>query len=461
MANTSPLSGMRDFLPVDVRKRSYVIATVEDVYQSYGFEPLLTPALERLDTLLGKYGDEGDQLIFRVLKRGDELERSLADPDGPPMKDRLSDAGLRYDLTVPLARVMAEYRHALPGIFKRYQIQPVYRAERPARGRFREFYQCDVDVAGSASPLVEAEVIGAAAEVLHRLGFGGAEQFTVRLNHRGVLNGLLEVAGVDAALGGVTLVTIDKLDKIGLEGVRGELEQRGIPVETASALLEMMRQGMETSTSTAATLAWLEGLLAPSAAGRESVANLRAILDCTAEGPAAEHVRIDPFVARGLSYYTGAIFEIAFPGLSSSGGGGGRYDNLIGMFGKQSIPACGFSLGLERIILLMEERGLFPERLAGEPQVLVTLFSPETVTASAALAMELRKAGLHVDLYPDVTNYGKQFKYAGQRRIRYALLVSPREIAANVVAVKNLASGEQEDVPRDTITAWLGAHLEG
>ncbi|MGL4650567.1 MAG: ATP phosphoribosyltransferase regulatory subunit, partial [Caldilineaceae bacterium] len=215
--NTEPLSGMRDFLPLDVLRRSYVVGVIERVYQSYGFEPLQTPTMERLSTLLGKYGEEGDQLIFRVLKRGDKLEKALADH---PSEDSVADAGLRYDLTVPLARVVAEYRDKLPRIFKRYQIQPVYRADRPAKGRYREFYQCDLDIVGSTSPLVEAEVLAAGAQVLAELGFG--DGFAVRLNHRGVLHALMEVAGVPAALEGEALVAIDKLDKIGMEGVRAE-----------------------------------------------------------------------------------------------------------------------------------------------------------------------------------------------------------------------------------------------
>ncbi len=459
MPNTAPLSGTRDFLALEVLRRNYVISVIEDVYQSYGFEPLQTPALERLDTLLGKYGDEGDQLIFRVLKRGEELDRALAAPDGEALKERLSDAGLRYDLTVPLARVMAEHRNDLPRIYKRYQIQPVYRAERPARGRFREFYQCDVDIVGSTSPVADAEVIGAVAHVLQRLSFRGSEQFLIRLNHRGVLNGLMEVMGIAPVAAGPVLVAIDKLDKIGLDGVRQELIARGLADETAARLLEILGQGLEAGSTPETALDWLDGLLAASAVGRESVANLRAIVPCLANGPAAEHLRIDPFIVRGLSYYTGAIFEIAFPGLSGSGGGGGRYDNLVGMFSGQGIPACGFSLGLERLLLIMEERGMFPERLSGQPQALVTLFDQTTIGPSIALATRLREAGLHVDLYPEPGGYGRQFKYAGQRGIRYALLLSPREIDAGVVAIKDLAGGEQVDVPAGEVAAWLAERL--
>ncbi len=452
--NTEPLSGMRDFLPLDVLRRNYVIGVIERVYQAYGFEPLQTPTMERLSTLLGKYGEEGDQLIFRVLKRGDKLEKALADD---PTQESVADAGLRYDLTVPLARVVAQYRDKLPRFFKRYQIQAVYRADRPARGRYREFFQCDLDIVGSHSPTVEAEVMAAGAQVLQELGFATPDAFAIRLNHRGVLHGLMEVAGVPAALEGAALVAIDKLDKVGMEGVRAELEQRGLPAPAAAALLESMATA---PAGNVAMLDWLETLLAPSHVGTQAVAVLRAVVAYSAHGPAAERLRVDAYLARGLSYYTGPIFEIEFPGLSGSGGGGGRYDDLIGMFSGQQIPACGFSLGLERIMLIMEEREMFPAQLAGEPQLLVTQFDAASATASLALAHALRAAGMRADLYPDTDRYGKQFKYAEERRIRYALLVSPREIEAGIVVIKDLVSGAQEEVPRGAVVEAMRGRLQ-
>ena len=452
--NTEPLSGMRDFLPLDVLRRNYVIGVIERVYQAYGFEPLQTPTMERLSTLLGKYGEEGDQLIFRVLKRGDKLEKALADD---PTQESVADAGLRYDLTVPLARVVAQYRDKLPRFFKRYQIQAVYRADRPARGRYREFFQCDLDIVGSHSPTVEAEVMAAGAQVLQELGFATPDAFAIRLNHRGVLHGLMEVAGVPGALEGAALVAIDKLDKVGMEGVRAELEQRGLPAPAAAALLESMATA---PAGNVAMLDWLETLLAPSHVGTQAVAVLRAVVAYSAHGPAAERLRVDAYLARGLSYYTGPIFEIEFPGLSGSGGGGGRYDDLIGMFSGQQIPACGFSLGLERIMLIMEEREMFPAQLAGEPQLLVTQFDAASASASLALAHALRAAGLRADLYPDTDRYGKQFKYAEERRIRYALLVSPREIEAGIVVIKDLVSGAQEEVPRGAVVEAMRGRLQ-
>jgi histidyl-tRNA synthetase len=453
--NTAPLSGTRDFLALDVLRRTYVIAAVERVYQRYGFEPLETPTMERLSTLLGKYGEEGDQLIFRVMKRGEKLAEALADD---PTENNISDAGMRYDLTVPLARIVAEYRSSLPRYYKRYQIQPVYRADRPARGRLREFFQCDVDIVGSAGQTVEAEVLAAGAQVLVELGFGTAEHpFALRLNHRGVLRGLMAAAGVPADLEDSALVAIDKLDKIGLEGVRAELAARGIAESAAATLLATMSAA---PTGNTALLGWLNDILAATSHGPQAVAELRRVLKYAQHGPAAPFLRVDPYLARGLSYYTGPIFEIEFPGLSASGGGGGRYDELIGMFSGQSIPACGFSLGLERIILIMEEQGMFPPRLAGQPQVLVTLYDDASLPATLALTHQLRGAGLRVDLYPDPDRYGRQFKYADERGIRYAVLLSPREIEAGVVAVKDLASGDQVDVPTGDVAAWLLARVE-
>ncbi|MEZ4559918.1 MAG: histidine--tRNA ligase [Caldilineaceae bacterium] len=452
-ANTAPLSGMRDFLPLDVLRRNYVIDVIERVYQSHGFEPLETPSMERLDTLLGKYGEEGDQLIFRILKRGDKLQRAL---DDDPTESSVADAGLRYDLTVPLARVVAQYRNDLPRYFKRYQIQPVFRADRPAKGRYREFFQCDLDIVGSSSMTVEADVLAAAAEILTELGFGAADAFAIRLNHRGVLRSLMEAAGVPADLEASAIVAVDKLDKIGLDGVRKELEHRGIDDAAIAKLLEFLAGAPADNT---AVLGWLSDLLEDSDVGSNGVAQLKQVVALCAGGPAAARLRIDPYLARGLSYYTGAIFEIEFPGLSGSGGGGGRYDELIGMFSGQSIPACGFSFGLERILLIMDERNMFPAQLAGSPQVLVTMFDDSTVPASMALARDLRAAGLRVDLYPDNDRYGRQFKYAEDRRIRYAALVSPRELEAGVVAIKDLVTGDQVDVPAADVAAWLHAAL--
>lgn len=451
-ANTKPLSGMRDFLPIDVLRRNYVIGVIEDVYQSYGFEPLETPVMERLDTLLGKYGED-EKLIFRVMKRADKLQKAL---QNSPTEESVADAGLRYDLTVPLARVVAQYREELPRFFKRYQIQPVYRADRPGRGRYREFYQCDLDIVGSASRTVEAEVIAAVAQILERLGFESQESFAVRLNHRMILRGLIDYAGIPVALEGSALTAIDKLDKIGIEGVGKELEQRGVTPDSTAKLIDVLSSAPEGNVE---TLGWLSDLLEDSELGSRGVDELKEVVQFSQDGPGEKRIKIDPFLARGLSYYTGAVFEIDFSQLGISGGGGGRYDELVGMFSGQDIPSCGFSLGLERIILLMEEQNMFPARLAGQPQVLVTQFDDSTIGASFELAQKLRAAGLRVDLYPDPGRYGRQFQYGESRGIRYAALVSPREIEANVVAIKDLESGEQQEIAADQVVDWLVAKI--
>lgn len=453
-SNTKPLSGMRDFLPLDVLRRNYMINIIEKVYQSYGFEPLETPVMERLTTLLGKYGED-EKLIFRVMKRGDKLQKVL---DNAPTEDNIGDAGLRYDLTVPLARVVAQYRSQLPRVFKRYQIQPVYRADRPAKGRYREFYQCDVDIVGSASQTVEAEVIAAAAQVLINLGFMDENAFSVRLNHRGVLRGLMEVSGIPTEQEGTALTAIDKLDKIGLDGVAGELQKRGIADDAAAKLLDTMSNAPD-GRDYAAALGWMSDLLEGSDAGSKGVDDLRNVVAYSEHGPAADRLNVDAFLARGLSYYTGSVFEIDFPELGVSGGGGGRYDELIGMFSGQDIPSCGFSLGFERILMLMEEQNLFPERLMGQPQVLVTQFDESTIGASISLAQRLRDAGMRVDLYPDSGRYGRQFQYGEERGIRYAAVIGPNQLEQKVVGMKDLQSGDQVEVPINELENWLALRI--
>jgi histidyl-tRNA synthetase len=268
----------------------------------------------------------------------------------------------------------------------------------------------------------------------------------------------MEVAGVPPTSEDTVLVAIDKLDKIGLDGVRRELDARGIDATAAAMLLGTIAAAPTTGNTE--MLAWLSDLLEDSAVGSKGVEELRQVVMFCTGGPAAEYLRVDPYLARGLSYYTGPIFEIEFPGFAGSGGGGGRYDELIGMFSGQPIPACGFSLGLERILLLLEEQNMFPPRLAGQPQVLVTLFDDATILPSLRVAQELRAAGLRVDVYPDPDRYGRQFKYGEERQIRYAVLLSPREIEAGVVAVKDLVSGDQCDVPAGEVVAWLGTHVD-
>jgi histidyl-tRNA synthetase len=461
-AQTQPARGMRDFLPEDVRRREYVIGVIREVYERYGFEPLETPAVENIETLLGKYGEEGNQLIFKILKRGEHEKTGTA------------DLALRYDLTVPLARVVAQYQNQLPKFFKRYQIQPVWRADRPARGRFREFYQCDVDALGSRSPIVEAELCAAASEALTNLGF---TNFTIRLNHRQVLSGVLDASGIQAEKHADALVALDKLDKIGREGVEKELIERGIERDAGARLLDFFTalgelekaaeiaadERAETGAEAlnAATLGRLVEFVGDHESGAHGIDELRSIMEFAAASQAGAHLKIDPSLARGLSYYTGAIMEINVPDLAGSLGGGGRYDNLVGMFSGQDVPACGFSLGLERIIVVMTEREMFPPEVITAPaDLMVTIWNEEAIVDSIALAMELRGAGLRVDLYPEADKIGKQFKYASARGITFVAVVGEEERARREVALKNLTTGEQQTLPSNQIAGIVRQALK-
>ncbi|MBA3442034.1 MAG: histidine--tRNA ligase [Pyrinomonadaceae bacterium] len=456
-AQTQPARGMRDFLPADVRRREYVIGKIKEVYERYGFEPLETPAVENIETLMGKYGEEGNQLIFKILKRGAHETTGEA------------DLALRYDLTVPLARVVAEHQAQLPKFFKRYQIQPVWRADRPARGRFREFYQCDVDVLGSRAQTIEAELCAAASDALTQLGF---TKFVVRLNHRQVLRGVLDQSEIAAAQQSDALIALDKLDKVGPSGVMQEFAARGIDPSTGERLLALF-EGVarlsdaaeivagespesERAAFNQATLGRLVEFIGGHEAGARGLDELRMILQFAAASGIESCIKIDPSLARGLSYYTGAIMEISVPDLAGSLGGGGRYDDLVGMFLGQQIPACGFSLGLERIIVVMTERGMFPSDLTrAAADVMVAIWDESSIADSLQLARELRAAGLRVDLYPEPDKVGKQFKYAASRGVRFVAVIGPEERERGEVALKDMQSGEQQRLPRNSVAATV------
>jgi histidyl-tRNA synthetase len=397
--------------------------------------------------LLGKYGDEGDQLLFKILLRGEPLVTGirqaaahLEQPGGihqgrsgetaPGAEPLLADLGLRYDLTVPLARVYAAHQSKLPPVFKRYQIQPVWRADTPGKGRFREFYQCDVDVCGSTSHLVEAEVLGAAAECLTQLGF---DDFKLRINHRGLLRAIVEHSGIAAEHETTAIVAIDKLDKIGADGVAKELTGRGISEPSAKRLLEII-SATEAPTGdvaqaqlvaqSAATLASLKRALAESERGQQALAEIEAVFELAQHTAAAGHLTFDVSLARGLGYYTGCIFEITVKDLAGSLGGGGRYDGLIGMFLGRDVPACGLSLGLERILVVMEERKMYPEHFERIDAVVAA--TDASLQASAlALSRHLRAAGLRIDLEPRVLAPGKLRKHADEQDVPAAVWLEP------------------------------------
>jgi histidyl-tRNA synthetase len=447
--NTHPARGMRDFLPEDVGRRQYVIGVIAGVYQRYGFEPLETPAVENIDTLLGKYGEEGDRLIFRILKRGEEGKTGEA------------DLALRYDLTVPLARVVAQYQAELPKFFKRFQIQPVWRADRPQKGRFREFYQCDVDAMGTTSAVVEAELCAAVSDVLHELGF---EKFDIIINHRALLTAILRRHGVLDHQHGEAITTIDKMDKIGVAGVERELLQRGYTATQANGLSADFGHG-----APAHRFEWLDGYARDlGMSGEPAVRNLQEIRELCKGTSAERHLRFEPSLARGLSYYTGAIFEIKVEDLAGSLGGGGRYDNLIGMFSGRQVPAAGFSLGLERILVVMSERRMFPDAAQRSPaDLMVTIchFNDgvdelELKAEALRLATQLRNGELSVEVFPEVTDLGRQIKYAAGRGIPFASVIGAREREAGRVSLRELATREQVDLSIDEVVPYLHSRLK-
>jgi histidyl-tRNA synthetase len=436
MMSTQPARGMRDFLPGDVRRREYVVGIIRSVYDRYGFEPLETPAAENIETLLGKYGDEGNKLIFKILMRGEHEASGQA------------DLALRYDLTVPLARVVAEYQSKLPRFFKRYQIQPVWRADRPARGRFREFYQCDIDSIGSTSPVVEAEQIAAVSEILTTLGF---QDFVIRVNHRKFISAWLGRIPIPEERHAEILVTIDKVDKLGKEGVAKELVEKGFS--------EAHIAGVTGWIGTHHPPQWLDSISTQfEGAGDTGLENLRQIVRLTSHTTAADKLRIDPSLARGLGYYTGAIMEINVKDLPGSIAGGGRYDNLVGMFLGADVPACGVSLGLERILVVMHERGMFPPSVdESSVDVVVAAMDESAQGAAMDTAAELRNTGrLRVDIYPDVARkMDKIFRHVDQRKARFIAILGTDEVAAGTVTLRNVATKTRETMARSEAASFV------
>jgi histidyl-tRNA synthetase len=414
-----PPSGTRDFLPDEVKARERVIRTIKDVFERYGFGPLETPAFERIEILTGKYGDEGEKLIFKILKRGEQAATGEA------------DLALRYDLTVPLARVVANNRASLGPIWKRYHIAPVWRADRAARGRFREFYQCDIDVVGARGPVADAEVLLAMSEALVAVKLTG---FTIKLNSRKVLRGLMEAYAIAPAHQKVTLIELDKLDKEPPDAIVARLAEAGLPADSIAKLREDLAEPARVRARIGDVAIGLEGLA--------EVDTLRALVEPALAGGA---IAFEPFLARGLDYYTGPVFEFGAPGLGSSIASGGRYDELVGMFSKEQVPACGGSLGLERIIMLTAEQDRTPLAL---PQVLVTVWDEAARGDALTLAADVRRAGYSVETYAGDGALGKQLKYASQKNVRVAVIVGPDERAKGLVTVKDLAAQTQEQVSR-------------
>ncbi len=435
--------GTRDFSPEEIARRTYITSAIKRQFETFGFQPIETPSFENLETLLGKYGDEGDRLIFKILNSGNYLEKVdtmvYSSKDSSALVPLISEKALRYDLTVPFARYVVMHQHEISLPFKRYQIQPVWRADRPQKGRFREFYQCDADVVGAQSLLQEAEFIQLYEAVFADLGLKGV---VLKLNHRKLLAGIAEVIGAGDKLIDFT-VALDKLDKIGMEGVIREMQQKGIPekaIEKAKPLFSL-------SGSNSEQLARVKTMLEGSATGRQGVEDLERIFNITNSlGLGDLQIRLDVTLARGLNYYTGAIFEVAAPAGVDIGsiGGGGRYDDLTGIFGLQGLSGVGISFGLDRIYLVMEELDLFPESLDRSLQLLCVNFGEREAMAAMSLVKLLRKQGIKADIYPAEAKLQKQFKYANSRNVQYVVIIGEEELANGTFVVKDMHSGDQK-----------------
>lgn len=430
--STDPASGTRDFLPDDMAVRHQVFDTIRTVFDAHGFAPLDTPSFERLDVLTGKYGEEGDQLIFKILKRGDHEASGEA------------DMALRYDLTVPLARVVARYGSQLVTPFKRYHIAAVWRADRPGHGRYREFFQCDVDIVGSDSLTADACAIATATDALDALGLGG---FRVQLNSRKALRGLVQAYGIDVAQESDALIALDKLDKIGVDGVTAALSDRGIP----SAAIDQLGADLASDDLAGS----VRERLAATAVGQSGLDEVDRVLELLDGQVAGGSIGWAPMLARGLSYYTGPVFEVVHDDLDATITGGGRYDGLIGMFSGNEVPATGASLGIERILLLLADRAT----QASGPDVVVTVMDDDTAGQAMALAAIVRQAGFSADLWVGTGKLGKQLKYADRRGAQVAIIAGARELEAGTVTVKDLASGDQVTVDRSALIDHLAQVL--
>jgi histidyl-tRNA synthetase len=429
-----------------VRKRHYLFDIIRKVFVRSGYQPIETPSLELLSTLTGKYGEEGDKLLFKVLNNGDFLEgadpQALEKRDSARLAASIAKRGLRYDLTVPFARFVVMNQHELPFPFKRYQIQPVWRADRPQKGRYQEFYQCDADVVGSDSLMYEAELAGIYDQVFAELGL----KVRILLNNRKILAGMAEVAGISDRFTDMT-IAIDKLDKVGMDGVRKEMTQRGIPEDSFSTIEKLL----ETQTLEAWKME-----LASSATGMKGIEELETVFAYLGEMALSNEVVFDPTLARGLSYYTGCIFEVRALGAQmGSIGGGGRYDDLTGIFGLPNVSGVGVSFGAERIYDVMEELNLFPSGISEDLQVLFIAFDEATHRYAFRALQRLRAAGIAADLYPEPAKLKKQMKYANDRNAPFVVLIGEEEMSNNMLTFKNMHSGEQEKLLLDEIISRL------
>jgi len=455
--------GTRDFTPAEVAKRQYIISAIKHHFELCGFQPIETPSFENSETLMGKYGEEGDRLIFKILNSGNfffdkkklelpqSLDELLVNSSETITKEqlvelnkftgRISEKALRYDLTVPFARYVVQHQNEIEFPFKRYQIQPVWRADRPQKGRFREFYQCDADVVGSTSLWQEVELVQLYDNVFTSLGLNGC---TIKINNRKVLSGIAEVIGAKDKLIDFT-VALDKLDKIGEDGVKKEMLEKGITAEA----IDKVQPLFNFNGTTEEKLCKLAELLASSEEGMKGVEELRFICDNVAAiGLGKSLLDLDVTLARGLNYYTGAIFEVSAPKEVAMGsiGGGGRYDDLTGIFGLKNMSGVGISFGLDRIYLVLEELNLFPDTVTEATKVLFINFGNKEALYAMKAIKALREAGIKAELYPDAAKLGKQFQHADKRGIIYTVLAGDEEMDSNTFTLKNMVSGDQQRI---------------
>lgn len=451
MAKPSIPKGTRDFLPEEMRKRNYIFNTIKDVFALYGFQQIETPAMENLSTLMGKYGEEGDKLLFKILNSGDFLsgltEEDYTNKNSNKAVSRLSEKGLRYDLTVPFARFVVQYREQIKFPFRRYQIQPVWRADRPQKGRYREFYQCDADIVGSDSLLNELELLQIANEVFKRFGI----RVCIKLNNRKVLAGIAEVVGAPEKIVDIT-VAIDKLDKIGLEKVNAELIAKGLTEENVNKLQPILALSGNNNEK----LARLKDVLANSEIGLKGVAELETLFGYTANLDFTAELELDLTLARGLNYYTGTIIEVkALDVQIGSITGGGRYDNLTGVFGVDGLSGVGISFGADRIYDVLNQLDLYPKTTVNQTQVIFLNFGEKEMNFCIPVLAKLRAAGISTEMYPDAVKFKKQMQYANDRNIPFVAIVGESEMAENVITLKNMTTGEQEKVLINDIVSKL------
>ncbi|WP_314894250.1 histidine--tRNA ligase [uncultured Capnocytophaga sp.] len=446
MQKPSIPKGTRDFSPEEVRKRNYIVQKIQEAFQRYGFQPIETPSFERTETLMGKYGEEGDRLIFRILDAGDFLkevpQEIFQEQNSQKMVSYISGKALRYDLTVPFARYVVQHQNEITFPFKRYQIQPVWRADRPQKGRYREFYQCDADVVGANGLWQEVEFVQLYDTVFSSLSLKGV---TVKMNHRKILSGFAQMIEAPEKLVDFT-VALDKLDKIGKEKVEEEMLQRGISAEAIAKIQPVFAL----KGSFQEKIIQLKELLSNSPIGLEGVADLEFIYQTVQElGLHTATLELDVTLARGLNYYTGTIFEVAPPKEVALGsiGGGGRYDELTEIFGLRGMSGIGISFGLDRIYLVMSQMDLFPQFLEGGLEILCVNFGNQEALEAFKLVQQLRAKGYKAELYPESTKLKKQLAYADSRQVKYVILIGEEELSQGKAVLKNMQTGVQETYP--------------